>query len=398
MKVLTILTIAAGCAVLVAGPAFGQSRFSTLYTFEDADPTGLTVGNGVFYGGGPAPSGGECGAIFQLSPPAAPGGEWSETILYAFADTGDACSPGSSLVMGPDGALYGLTVVGGMYGSGAMYRLQPPSSLGGAWTESVVYSTGPAFTSGLVKGPGGSFYVLDDGGTYGWGALVQLSPPAVLGGAWTGTEVYSFGAGQGAQFADSLLPGPNGSLYGTSAFGGDTRSGYGTVFQLIPPAAAGDAWTEILLHSFVGLHGGAGNPNSLVQASDGTLFGTAYGFSYNEGNGAGAVFQLTPPASQGGEWAYTILKNFDALHPDSPIILHNGVLYSALETTTGGAVFALQPPATAGAAWTLVFLHNYTDGQVPFGPMVIDQNGTLYGATGTIYAPFSGTVYQIETR
>jgi uncharacterized repeat protein (TIGR03803 family) len=49
----------------------------------------------------------------------------------------------------------------------------------------------------------------------------------------------------------NLVIGPGGTLYGTSYYGG--TAGYGTVFSLTPPAAAGGAWTETVLYSFQGV-------------------------------------------------------------------------------------------------------------------------------------------------
>jgi uncharacterized repeat protein (TIGR03803 family) len=56
--------------------------------------------------------------------------------------------------------------------------------------------------------------------------------------AGTLTTLYAFTGGtDGGEPASALIPGPNGSLYGTTALGGQfpNSNGYGTVFQLSPP-------------------------------------------------------------------------------------------------------------------------------------------------------------------
>jgi len=388
-------------AILVAllggtllAPAAAQTRFNTIYTFTNGYPVGLTASSGTLYGAfqGVGSTGIGCGAVFESQPPPTGNGAWPETVLYSFGETTvDACDPAFTPVFGAGGALYGTAVAWGGYGLGALYQLQPPAFPGGSWSETAPYSF-PAFpASGPVLGPHGFLYALNEDNE-----LMQLAPPSAQGASWTGTVLYNFPFGT---LVDSLIGGDGGVLYGTSGFGGSAPGQLGEVFELKPPSGAGGSWTYDILHSFGYGDGGAGNPNSLTLASDGAIYGTTYGASISGGLGEGSVFELTPPASPGAGWTYTILKNFGGLHPGSPLILRNGSVYGALASAMGGAVFELQPPSTAGAAWTLVFLHNFTNGQVPFGQMVMDQRGVLYGVTGiTDGQSHSGTVYQIETQ
>jgi uncharacterized repeat protein (TIGR03803 family) len=86
-------------------------------------------GNGVFLG-----------AVYLVSPLSAPGGAWTQTALYDCGGTPDGATPIGDLVVNQDGSLYGITVGGGQYGQGTVYQLSPPSASGGAWTETVLYS------------------------------------------------------------------------------------------------------------------------------------------------------------------------------------------------------------------------------------------------------------------
>jgi uncharacterized repeat protein (TIGR03803 family) len=382
----------AAAAVLLALPAAGQVSFSTLYRSSGWWATGLTAINGTLYGVGPEAQG--CGAVFTVEPPSANAGEWTENLIYTFAPANDACYPAFGPVQGSDGALFGISVTGGAYDEGAVYELLPPASPGGSWMESLVYSL-PGSLSGLVGGPDGSFYILIPGGANAGGALLQLLPSASPGDVWTGAELYSFPGGSGLVLPDSLIAGGHGELYGTTEFGGSPQQ-LGEVFQLSPPTTSGGEWTYTALHNFNFGDGQAGNPNSLARASDGTLYGTTYGASYNGGRGTGAIFELTPPASPGGHWNFSILENFGGLHPSSPIVLRNGDLYTTADSQLGGDVFELQPPSNAGGSWTTIYLHGFNDRLVPFGQLVVDQSGTVYGATGTLSgAPYSGTIYRI---
>jgi uncharacterized repeat protein (TIGR03803 family) len=81
---------------------------------------------GSTYGGGPAPtcpaspvSGLGCGTIFRISL------NGNLTTLYYFMGL-DGANPGSPLIQGLDGSLYGTTDRGGTSGAGTIFRLTPP--------------------------------------------------------------------------------------------------------------------------------------------------------------------------------------------------------------------------------------------------------------------------------
>src|SRR6266498_700060 len=79
------------------------------------------------------------------------------------------------------------------------------------------------------------------------GSAYKLSPPAVLGQPWTETTLYTFGAtGDAAGTVSVMTLDSAGNLYGATAAGG--ANGLGAVFQLAPPATQGGAWTENLLY------------------------------------------------------------------------------------------------------------------------------------------------------
>jgi uncharacterized repeat protein (TIGR03803 family) len=184
------------------------------------------------------------------------GGTWIETILHSF-NYGQGGFPEGGPVLDAHGRLYGTTYEGGLYGDGVVYRLAPPTSSGGTWTYRALHS----FTGHL------------DGG-YPRGSLV----------------VHGVGV-----------------LYGTTS-GGGAYGGGGTVFQLVPPAAVGAAWTENVLCNFGSATADAGEPTAnILFDSAGNIYGTTLaGGDMN----AGAVFELTPPSSSGGDWTETVLHSF----------------------------------------------------------------------------------------
>jgi uncharacterized repeat protein (TIGR03803 family) len=94
----------------------------------------------------------------------------------------------------------------------------------------------------------------------------------------------------------------------------------------------------------------------------------------------------------------------DGQYPEAPVTFDAvGNLYGT--TTSGGAaglgiVFKLTPGA--GGAWTETVVHNFaggSDGANPFGGLILDNSGNLYGTTyvggGAGVFSGNGTVFEI---
>jgi hypothetical protein len=87
-------------------------------------------------------------------------------------------------------------------------------------------------------------------------------------------------------------------------------------------------------------------------------------------------------------WTYALLYSLgysDGAHPDSPLVVQNGAVYGTTATGSGGGdkggtVFELQPPAEAGGPWTENVLHKFGAQAGPYGSLVIDKSGALFGA------------------
>ncbi len=409
MKTVRLLAFTAALGVSLAA-ARGAAQ-TILYKFggspDGATPEGLVAGpKSVLYGTTAYGGTSGYGTVFQLAPPAKGGAAWIETVLYRFTNqNGDGANPFASVTVGPKGEIYGTTAAGGSNGLGTVYELQPPAVSGGTWTETVLYSVdgdednGFGLYRGVVVGPHGELYgVFSSGGSGGNGIVFELSPPATAGAAWTFSVLYTFSDGGDGHTPVGLTIGSDGVLYGTTSYGGS--SGAGTVFALTAPAAEG-GWTETVLYNFTGLDDGAAPLQPPVLAS-GAIYGTASG---GGSIGSGTVFELTPPAVQGGTWTYTVIYNLghgDGELPDSPLTVHNGTVYGTTATgsgagNTGGTVFELQPPTEPGGSWTETVLHNFTGQIGPYGSLFVDKSGALFGATSRgPGANGAGFVYRIK--
>lgn len=374
---------------------------------------------GVSLGAGPHH---QAGIVFKLSPRRS--GVWPATTLYYFGSyPGDGRLPRGGLVWDEAGALYGVTLDGGSgcgrnvsgFECGTVFRLSPPATPGGAWTETILYS----FAKGGAKeGTGPSGRLVRDaatgtlyGTTYqGGGTVFSLTPPATPGGTWTHTVLHSFtgawdGANPSALGPAVLTADGAGGLYGTTMYGGADRtspgcgSGCGVVFHLTPPAGGATAWTETVLFNFHGNRTGSVPYSGVIVDGAGNLYGTAS----SELGGLGLVYKLTPPQGADPNWSETVLHRFKGGMSGDGLtggltFDGTGGLYgttfkgglSCLGTSTGcGLVFHLLPPATADGAWTIKYLHRFagapSDGGIPLSGVTLNSTGALFGAT-----PFGG--------
>ena len=344
------------------------------------------------------------GTVFELTPTAV---NWTMKVLHSFGHNSDGAQPFASPIFNAAGKLYGTTVLGGSYGGGAVYELmRSPNATGGGWSEQVLHSfnndcsDGCYVTGGVILDTAGNLYgTTVYGGSYGYGTVFELTP--TTGGGWTEQVLHSFnlnGMDGVYPFAGLIFDGA-GNLYGTTNDGGSY--GYGTVFELTPTTGGG--WTEQVLHSFTltGMDGGYPYAG-LIFDTAGNLYGTTTGTSGN----AGTVFELTPTAGGGWteQVLYTFCSQngcTDGGDPFAGLIFDAaGNLYGTTKyggTYGGGTAFELTP--TAGGNWTEQVLHSFgngTDGFWPYsGSLIFDPAGNLYGTTDAGGTYTWGTVFEI---
>jgi hypothetical protein len=385
------------------GPAEGENPAGSLIFDKAGNLYGTTEYGGVS---------GYYGTVFRLTRPSKAGEPWIDTPLYTFQNRGDGARPTDSLIFDSSGNLYGTTSDSNAGGYGEIFELSPPAGKGGAWTEKVLYSfqggTDGAYPyGGLVSDPDGNLYGSTESSVF------ELSPPVVEGGAWTFALLHDFVCctSDGWNSVAGLVRDPAGNLYGSTEWGGAYSGlycdylGCGTVFEVSPPAAPGDPWTETVLYRFGGEPDGLNPFSGLALDQAGNLYGTTYG---GGSLGGGTAFQLAAPAQPGGAWTKTTLHNFNYNSNDGAVPLGTmifdkaGNLYGTTEfggngcyfntTPYGcGTVFELTPPS-AGGAWRETVLDFFgTLGPEPRQPtagLVLDAAGSLYGTT--TYGGFPG--------
>jgi uncharacterized repeat protein (TIGR03803 family) len=320
------------------------------------------------------------------------GSTWAATtekVLYNFTGGNDGGDPASQLTFDTAGNAYGTTVTGGAFGCGTVFKLSP--SGGGQWQQSVLYSFGCSNDGknpygGVTLDAAGNLYgTTAAGGTGtctgdGCGVVFKLTRS---GGSWTASVLYSFAGG-----TDGYGPGGMvvfdraGNLYGTTPDGGAYSQG--TVYQL---SLNGGQWQEKVIHDFTGGNDGAvGSLGALLIDSSGAIYGVT---ELGGANGAGTVFRMFSFKST---WNLVTLYAFkgqpDAGFPYGGLIADaNGNLYGTTYyggANGAGAVFKVGPGASAIAGWRDVVLYSFqggTDGGSPTSTLVFDEAGNLYGTT-----------------
>ncbi len=409
-KALSVMTVTLIMALILAPGARAAGNYKTLHKFtggaDGNQPADTLVfdASGNLYG--TAIEGGSSGAgtVFELTPNA--DGDWTLSVLYGFTGGSDGRAPLAEVIFDAKGNLYGTSLEGGDYGAGTVFEVTPNSD--GSWTESVLYSftggsDGAYVVSGLVFDAACNLYgTATKGGAYEHGVVFKLAPNS--DGSWTESVLHAFMGGKDGGYPDHghLIFDAAGNLYGTTAgwYGG----GYGTVFELTPNSNG--TWTESVLHSFFGGEDGMEPEGTLIFDLTGSLYGTtAGGGAY----GHGTAFRLAPGLD--GKWKKDVLHQFrggnDGSSPFSGVVFDTaGNLYGTTDDggagscsdpygTGCGTVFELIPNSKGG--WTEQVLRRFagiTAGN-PFGGVVLDTAGNLYGTTYNSSFNSLGVVFEI---
>ena len=213
------------------------------------------------------------------------------------------------------------------------------------------------------------------------GAIVPISV-----GAQTFKTLYKFKEQDAASGPNSALVwDAAGNLYGTAG-GSPNGEGNGAVFELSPSGEM------TFLYTFPGTNGNGENgaqPQGVVFGTDGNLYGDTYDGGYNN---YGVIFKLTLSGQ------FTLLYNFqgspnDGVAPISTPLLPgpSGLFYGATAEGGDGLCRGENRQGFCGVVFTVDTSGNETvihdlqgspgDGVEPFGNLVQDVQGNLYGAT-----------------
>ncbi|MGH9497182.1 MAG: choice-of-anchor tandem repeat GloVer-containing protein [Candidatus Sulfotelmatobacter sp.] len=276
-----------------SGTNDGSTPYGPLSVDKRGNVYGTTSGGGTFGG---SLSG---GVAFKISPV---GSSWSESILWNFGGPGDSSYVLSGLVPDSIGNFYGTSFFGGGNGYGSVFKLSPPAAGGIAWTESVLHSFesnsvgGEYLQSSLSIDSQGTLYGAASGSGYNCcGSIFRMMLSS--SGNWSFESLYTFGVSRKTKDGNTpvgvTIDSRTGRLYGITEFNTYNQQGAsGVVFELAPPSATANKWAYSVLHNFYKTN--ETNPKTPLFFD---LLGNIYGATESSGgtSAGGAFYKITRP-------------------------------------------------------------------------------------------------------
>jgi uncharacterized repeat protein (TIGR03803 family) len=310
----------------------------------------------------------------------------AQTLTYLAAFNGTNGDYPSNVIQATDGNFYGTTTYGGVAQQGNVVRITPTGELSTLYdfcSRPHCLDGANPYTPPILGSDGNLYGVTAMGGSTtnggaGWGTVYKLTLDGHL------TTLYAFCTSDlpclDGQDPDGLMQAADGTFYGTASGGG--QFDFGVLFQLTPAGKFG------LVHNFcssANCADGQWPGGALIQGTDGNLYGvTPYGGKAD----AGVLYDLTPAGRF--NVVHTFLCFDDSCNlggePNSVMQDVAGNLFGA--TSGGGAfgegtIFEITPAHQ--------YLNLYTFSEEPSGIMRAND-GNFYGTTGGING--AGTIFQ----
>lgn len=262
---------------------------------------------------------------------AAPASAQTYQVLYNFTGQSDGGNPEAGITLDHGGNLYGTTYEGGSSNCSSY-------------------------------------------GHVGCGTAFKLSRHT---GGWTFAALHQFVGIDGANPEARVIFGPNGALFGTTNQGGGL--GYGTVFELQPPAnicpTPSCLWLLTQLTSFVSIYGPAyPGPGDLIFDAQGNIYGTSGGGGYLCDDGpCGTVYELSP-SQQGWTVRYWEFGGGVNCCPVAGLLQYSPGVYYGTNSSLPGGLYEFTGDS-------LDVFYTFTEQSAALGGLTEDSAGLLYGTT-----------------
>jgi uncharacterized repeat protein (TIGR03803 family) len=362
-----------------------DGTLTIVHTFSTAEALpagGLIVAGGRLIGMTTVPlplQGGTVGTGVGVAYAATTSGAFG--TFFTFPD-GPGSSPYGALLPADDGFIYGTT----FYGRTAVYRMTADGDVKTFHAFTDAEGTRP--WAGLIQGADGDFYgACAVGGTDGAGTIFKMNRSGVL------TKVHDFHGADGRAPTGQLLQASNGDIWGTTVSGGAKNCG--TAFKITPDGVL------TTLYSFASAgaqEGGCAPIAGLTPWADGNFWGTSNGyFPLIPAN----VYRMTPAGVYQQVFSLTAPENnasnstFGSLVQGSDGRLY-GTSYRdpspACSHACPGTVFAISLNRTFG--FTTLHVFDNSDGSGPGN--LVEADGWLYGGTVFGGANNAGTLFRVS--
>lgn len=341
--------------------------------------THIVVGSdGAFYGITSEGGTNNAGTIFRYSD------ENGFEVLYNLISVTDGKKAEGDLIMISDNVFVGTTLQGGANGAGTLFQYSVTSGF------SVLHHFSAAADGANPKGSlsfnnsqGTIFGACSNGGNNNFGTCFAYSFA-------TGYQVlHHFAGGAGGSYPlGGVLLASDGKLYGTTQSGGTNSQG--SIFKLDPDS---DVFSTIYSIS-AGASDGRYPYGNLIESSPGVFLGIC---SEGGTNGTGTIFKIT------SDGIFSRLKSFqsgpDGSYPKSGLgKSDDGIFYGV--TQFGGADgFGTIYTITEDGTFTKICDINYIAiGANLVSSPVSDGNGNMIGTSPAGGANSYGTVYKLSSE
>lgn len=163
-------------------------------------------------------------------------------------------------------------------------------------------------------------------------------------------------------------------------------------------ASVAQAENVTVIHAFSGDNKDGASPiGNLVLGSGGAIYG-ALAAGGSERCECGAVFEIQPKTGK-----QTVLHvfsgNSDGNSPSGGLIMDSaGNLYGVTQDggkNSDGAVYMITAKGKESVLYAFCSKKNCTDGSSPFGTLVVDKSGNVFGTTSIGGALNQGTIFEI---
>jgi uncharacterized repeat protein (TIGR03803 family) len=367
-----------------------------------------TDGNlyGTMPDGGPFGENG-FGTVFRMTP----NGELTTLYSFCSqAGCTDGSYPYAALIQATDGNFYGTTYNGGTKGYGTVFRMTPAGTLSTihSFCSERACADGALPRGSLVQATDGNFYGTTQLNTpvKSGGTVFKMTPSGTVTTLYTFCTESGCPDGE---LPGTIIQATDGNFYGTTLYGGTgafctVEGGCGTAFKITPSGVF------TTLHNFCSESScvdGEYAYTALIQASDGNFYGTTDqgGISTQCYVGCGNIYKIAPNGRFTNVYSFCKSDGYctdGAFSQGSLIQATDGNLYGP--TRQGGAkqgdgtLFS----ATTGGKLTTLYRFNSSNaghysGIYPYPALVQYTDGSFYGTTFQGGPSEYGTVFTLST-
>ena len=316
--------------------------------------------NGKLYGMSSMGGINNYGELFEYNP-------LTDSLVNRFDfDFINGSTPLGSLALVGNGKLYGLTSNGGITNSGTFFAYNTvDSTLSKLMDFKLASLMGDSPLGSLMQSTSGKIFGLTSaGGLYNKGVLFEMDQAS---GVYT--KKFDFDSTHGSNPQSELMQANNGKFYGTTSNGGAHNQG--VIFEYDEPTN-----NIVVKYSFSSNTSGSNPTGSLLEYSNGVLYGTTVNDGFLQTNGSSGTIYNYNYITNTFHNVYTLPYSYQGFeHPYCHLIKdNNNIMYGT--TTAGcpcgsGGIFSYFP------SFGFLPTHEFgvLDGKVGCGSPLITRDG-----------------------